>query len=278
MASNRNRSEGWQHAKLTGHENERLIAELTERDPDVQRRLLDAAHISGYTIKSVEYGGLCEADVDSVFGGKTKSKTDMWLNLSNGQRLNVSIKKDEGGQVFLIGIDRFIEGFELQYKRKIPDDIKRALSLYFGSAEDTIEIINRFGGANKSLETRKHRLVADTLKAYNVALYDDLLQWFSDNTVELFDFCFAKGLACNERDWAHIVWYKNMVGENQFDTIIYLPDITNQICAKVEYGSKNGGSTIQLPFGFVQWHSPRKVIPGNLQFHHNYRKVLDFIR
>lgn len=55
MASNRNRSEGWQHAKLTGHENERLIAELTERDPDVQRRLLDAAHISGYTIKSVEY-------------------------------------------------------------------------------------------------------------------------------------------------------------------------------------------------------------------------------
>lgn len=274
----RNRSEGWEHAKRSGHENERLVAELTAADSNVQKRLLDAAHIYDCTISSVEYGGLCETDVDSVFGGKTKSKTDMWLNLSDGRRLNVSIKKDEGGQVFLIGIDRFIEGFELQYKKHIPDNIRRAISLYFGSAEDTIEIINRYGGANKSLETRKHRLVAETLKAYNMDLYNDLLQWFNDNMVELFDFCFAKGLANNESDWAQIVWYKNMVGENPFDTIIYLPDIANKIHAKAEYGFKNGGSTIQLPFGFVQWHSPRKVIPGNLQFHHNYSKVIEFIK
>lgn len=278
MLSNRNRAEGWQHAKLSGHENERLIAELTEKDSTVQRRLLDAAHIHGCSIQSVEYGGLCEVDVDSVFGGKTKSKTDMWLNLSNGQRLNVSIKKDESGQVFLIGIDRFIEGFEFQYEKELPEAVKRALHLYYGSAEDTIDIINRFGGANKPLEIRKHRLVGDTLRAYDADLYNGLLQWFNDNIVDLFDFCFAKGLACNPQDWAHIVWYKNMIGENQFDTIIYLPDITNRISATAEYGTRNGGSTIQLPFGFVQWHSPRKVIPGSLQFHHSYSKVLDFIR
>lgn len=277
MASNRNRAEGWQHAKLTGHENERLIAELTEQDATIQRRLLDAAHIHECSIQSVEYGGLCETDVVSVFGEKTKSKTDMWLNLSNGQRLNVSIKKDEGGQVFLIGIDRFIEGFELQYRKEIPKDIKRALSLYFGSAEDTIDIINQFNGANKTLEIRKHRLVGDTLKAYSASLYNGLLQWFNDNIIDLFDFCFAKGLAQNPLDWAQIVWYKNMVGENQLDTIIYLPDIANHIGATAEYGTKNGGSTIQLPFGFVQWHSPRKIIPGSIQFHHNYNKVLDFI-
>ena len=178
----------------------------------------------------------------------------------------------------MIGIDRFIEGFELQYKKEIPEAVKRALYLYFGSAEDTIDIINRFGGANKTLEIRKHRLVGDTLRAYDADLYNGLLQWFNDNIVDLFDFCFAKGLARNPQDWAHIVWYKNMIGENQFDTIIYLPDITNRICATAEYGTRNGGSTIQLPFGFVQWHSPRKVIPGNLQFHHSYSKVLDFIR
>ncbi len=278
MPINRNRAEGWQHAKLSGHENERLIAELTEKDTTVQKRLLDAAHIQGCKIQNVEYGGLCEAGVDSVFDGKTKSKTDMWLNLTNGQRLNVSIKKDEGGQVFLIGIDRFIEGFEIQYKKNIPSPVKRALSLYFGSANDTREIINQYGGANKNLEIRKNRLVGDTLKAYDVDLYNGLLQWFNDNIIELFDFCFAKGLARNPHDWANIVWYKNMVGENQFDTIIYLPDITNRICATAGYGTKNGGSTIQLPFGFVQWHSPKNKFPGKIQFHHKYDKVLDFVR
>lgn len=277
MATQRNRSEGWQHAKLTGHENEKLIAELTETDKSVQKRLLDAAHITGCTIEKVSYGGLCESDVPSVLGGKTKSKTDMWLHLSNGNRLNVSIKKDTGGQVFLIGIDRFIEGFEIQYKKSIPSDVKRALSLYFGSADDTLDIVNKYASENKHLETRKHRLVAQTLKAYDVNLYNTLLSWVNSNVVELFDFCFSKGLASNPEDWAHLIWYKNMIGENQFDTLIYLPDITNKIPASAEYGTRNGGSTIQLPFGFVQWHSPRKVIPGNIQFHHSYEKVLEIL-
>lgn len=116
----RNREEGWQHAKMTGHENESKIAELVTKDFAVQKRLLECAHLNSakFSIMKVEYGGLYEVDVDCILGGKTKSKTDMWLHLSNGKRLNVSIKKDAGGQVFLIGIDRFVNGFELQYKRK----------------------------------------------------------------------------------------------------------------------------------------------------------------
>ncbi len=43
--SGRNRAEGWKHAKKTGHENERLIAELTEADKAIQNRLLDCAHM-----------------------------------------------------------------------------------------------------------------------------------------------------------------------------------------------------------------------------------------
>ena len=89
----RNRAEGWQHAKITGHENERIIAELTENDTEVQQRLLNCAHLNNVMIEGVEYGGLCETDVECIFGGRTKSKTDMWLYLSNGKRLNVSIKK-----------------------------------------------------------------------------------------------------------------------------------------------------------------------------------------
>lgn len=271
----RNRAEGWQHAKVTGHENERLVAELTKSDIDIQKRLLQCAHIADAKVEKVEYGGLCETDVDCVLGGKTKSKTDMWLFLSNGKRLNISIKKDEDGQVFLIGIDRFIKGFELQYHKSIPDTVKRAISLYFGSADDTIEVIKKYSNTNKKLEIRKNRIVADTLKEYNEDFYNLLLNWFNDNVSELFDFCFAKGLAKNSEDWAQIVWYKNMVGENQFDTMLYLEDLKDNIPHNVVYGTRNGGSTIQLPFGFLQWHSPKKIIPGNLQFHHSYKKIKD---
>ena len=269
----RDRAEGWKHAKLSGHENERLVAELTENDINIQKRLLQCAHINDATVVQVEFGGLCETDVDCILGGKTKSKTDMWLLLSNGKRLNISIKKDECGQVFLIGIERFIKGFELQYHKEIPALVKRAISLYFGSSVDTLEVINNFSNANKQLETRKHRIVANTLKAYDENLYYSLLNWFNDNISELFDFCFAKGLASNSEDWAQIVWYKNMVGENQFDTMLYLEDFKSNIPHTAAYGTRNGGSTIQLPFGFVQWHSPRKIIPGNLQFHHSYEKI-----
>lgn len=269
----RNRSQGWKYAKRSGHKNEQLVAELTKNDINIQKRLLQCAHITDATVDKVEFGGLCETDVDCVLGGKTKSKTDMWLFLSNGKRLNVSIKKDEEGQVFLIGIERFIKGFELQYRKEIPDSVKRAISLYFGSAVDTIEVINDFGSANKQLENRKHRIVADTLKLYDEKLYCSLLNWFNDNISELFDFCFAKGLSLKSEDWAQIVWYKNMVGENQFDTMLYLNDFKSKIPNTARYGSRNGGSTIQLPFGFVQWHSPRRIIPGNIQFHHSYKKI-----
>ncbi len=274
----RNRATGWQHAKLSGHKNEKLVAELTQSNADIQARLLKCAHLSGVSITNVEFGGICETDVDCVLGGKTKSKTDMWLHLSNGNKLNVSIKKDESGQVFLIGIDRFIDGFEKQYNTKISDDVKRAISLYFGSAADIVNIIQSFSTINKSLELRKHRLVAETLKAYDIRLYNVLLNWINININNLFDFCFSKGLAKNSHDWAHIVWYKNLIGENQFDQMIYLPDIHHKLSATAEYGTRNGGSTIQLPFGFVQWHSPRKVIPGDLQFHHSFKKICEFIK
>ena len=271
----RNRAEGWKHAKNSGHENEKRIAELVRDNLNIQKRLLECAHLDSdkISVSKIEYGGLCEKDVDCIIdNGKTKSKTDMWMYLSNGKRLNISIKKDNGGQVYLISIDRFINGFERQYNKNIPNEVKRALSLYFGSADDTLQIVNKHGTKNKALECRKHRLVAETLKAYDSSLYIALLNWINDNISELFDFCFSRGLAKNKEDWAEIVWYKNTIGENTFDSLFYLPDI--KILPKTAtYGKRNGGSTIQLPFGFVQWHSPRKIIPGDIQFHHNFEKI-----
>ena len=65
-----------------------------------------------------------------------------------------------------------------------------------------------------------------------------------------------------------------MLGEFDFDTMINIAEAQNAFLLPAVYGPRNGGSTIQLPFGFVQWHSPRKIIPGNIQFHHDYDKII----
>ncbi|MCK9479883.1 MAG: hypothetical protein M0R40_10370 [Firmicutes bacterium] len=276
--SGRNRATGWQHAKLSGHENEALIAQLTKKNKALQNRILKCAHINDVAVVDVEYGGLAEKNVDCIFSGKkTKSKTDMSLFLSNGERLNVSIKKERSGQVFLIGIDRFIQGFERQYLQTIPSAVKRAIALYFGSAHDIPEVIFKCATSRIDMQTKKHRLVAETLKAYDFNLANILISWINANISNLFDFCFSRGLAKNKKDYAQIIWYKNMLGENELDKLIYLPDILKRVPPTAEYGNKNGGSTIQLPFGFVQWHSPSKKTPGSLQFHHNYSKIVDLL-
>jgi len=271
--ADRNRAEGWQHAKLTGHENEALLETLVESDIGLQDRLLECGKYPGVEIEDMDFGGLRESEVDCVLGGKTKSKSDMHLYLENGAKINVSIKKSEGGQVYLIRVDRFIEGFEMQFDKEIPADVKRAISLFWGTAEDTRAIVNRFGGRNKAYELRKHRLVRETLDAYDESLSDALIQWFNDNIQDIFSFCFVTGLAADEDEWANIIWYRNELAENDIDEMFNVDDIRARLTPTAEYGTRMGGSTIQLPFGFVQWHSPTKVIPGCMQFHHNYEKI-----
>lgn len=271
----RDRASGWKHAKLSGHENERLLEELVQSDIATQQRLLAAAHKENATIVDIDFGGLRETNVPSVFGDTTKSKTDMHLYLSDGSRVNVSIKKSTGGQVYLIGADRFIRGFEMQYGLKIPADVKRAISLFWGTADDTIDIVNQYAGENKAYELRKHRLVAYTLGLYNYDLSRVLVDWFNDMMPYIFDFCFSRGLARNAEDWADIVWYRNELQENDVDEMFNISDLGNALPRNAEYGTRTGGSTIQLPFGFVQWHSPTKKIPGDMQFHHSYEKLAE---
>lgn len=269
----RDRATGWKHAKLSGHENERLLEELVESDLYTQRRLLKTAHKEMCAITEIDFGGLHETNVLSVFGDTTKSKSDMHLYLDDGSCINVSIKKSTGGQVYLIGADRFIRGFELQYGYSVPDDVKRAISLYWGTAADTLSIVNQIAGPERAYEARKHRLVAYTLGIYDQHLAHCLVEWFNDMMPLVFDFCFSRGLAQNEADWADIVWYRNELQENDVDDMFNIIDLERNLPRNAEYGTRTGGSTIQLPFGFVQWHSPTKKIPGDMQFHHSYEKL-----
>ena len=273
----RDRAEGWKHAKLSGHENEAKLEELMEHDASVQNFFLKKIGKNGCKIVHVDVGGLFETNVPCVFEGETtKSKTDMHIILNDGSKYNVSIKKSLAGQVYLINANRFIKGFEIQYKTTIPQDVKRAILLFWGYEKDVPQIVNIYG-VKKDYETRKHRLVGDTLKKYDKSLYDLLLSWFRNNIKNIADFCFSKGLAKNEADWANVVWYRNLLGENQVNDIYFIDEMTSklEIHGKKEttYGNVGGGTTIQLPFGFVQWHSPTKKIPGDMQFHHNHEKV-----
>lgn len=274
----RNRAEGWKHAKLTGHENEALLEAIVENDGGLQSRLLSCGGFPDAEIDHIDFGGLKEHDVDCILGGKTKSKSDMHIYLNNDHQINVSIKKSAGGQVYLIGVDRFIEGFEAQFGKTIPEDVKRAISLYWGTADDTTDIVQAYSGKNKSYELRKHRLVKETMDAYDPKLSEILLQWFNDNIADIFLFCFASGMASDKNEWANVIWYRNELQENDMDDMFNISELARKMTSTAEFGTKTGGSTIQLPFGFVQWHSPKKVIPGCMQFHHGFDKMRGLVK
>lgn len=83
------------------------------------------------------------------------------------------------------------------------------------------------------------------------------------------------GAAVSKDTWADYVWYINLLGDYNIDCIFNINTLcyAAQSVAKTEtyYGDKNGGTTIQLPFGFVQWHQQK------MQFHHSYEKISKLI-
>ena len=274
----RNRAEGWQHAKITGHSNEELCAFLLKENLEVQKRFLNCLGLKNEKVEEVKTGALHEHDVPSILGDKTKAKPDLYVTLSSGNIIGVSLKKSLSGQVFLISVDRFIQGFEAAYD-EIPDIVKQGIKLFWGGHPDIIKIANKINGKYIDYELRKKRLVHDTIAKYNPDIDSSLINWFRDNVTKIFEFCFTKGLASEHKDWAHIIWYKNMVDPDMcVDTFLTLDTIRTKISTdKIVYGTRTGGSTILLPFGFVQWHDPGNKGNNNLQFHHKYNELIKLL-
>lgn len=71
MPTGRNRASGWQHAKLSGHENE---TDIEQRFKDENFKSAFSKRLGIGKIDSASVGGINETDVISVFGDKTKSK------------------------------------------------------------------------------------------------------------------------------------------------------------------------------------------------------------
>jgi hypothetical protein len=269
---NRDRATGWKHAKISGHFNENSVTELISNDTNTHARILSCSKCQNLAYSAAILGGINEKKVESVVGAKTTPKTDIEVQFIS-KSINVSLKKSLGGQVFLVSVDNFIKGFEVQYNKKIPDKVKKAISLFWGTSDEVKYIVNHSNSKYKKYELRKHRVVASTLEKYDKELSDLLILWFAENMADIFDFCFSKGLAKNQKDWADILWYKNQLEENDIDEMFSISEIRSLIPNEAEYGPKNGGTTIQLPFGFVQWHCPSGVVPGLMQFHHSFKKL-----
>lgn len=275
--NSRDRSEGWKHAKISGHENETLVNDKLIQDLDFQNDFLCRFNREGEYIISSSVGGIHESDVDGINCNKTKSKTDLSILLSNEELINISIKKSVGGQAYLVRGNTFIEIFEKQFNKEVPLHIKRAINLFWSEATDAVDIIEKFG--NKVIpyeydQQIKHKsLNASTLLLYNQELYNGLLTWFKDNMYEICKLVFSMGAAKYEEDWAHLLWYINLIEEEPLDSVFVIEDIAYRSLNRSQectfYGSKNGGTTIQLPFGFVQWHQQR------MQFHHNFNRITD---
>ncbi len=105
-----------------------------------------------------------------------------------------------------------------------------------------------------------------SLVNYDRVKADNFLQWIKDNIDRITEFCFSRGLASQSSEWAEYVWYINLLGEDDIDVIFKVSDITDAMRLnqeKVFASHVNGGSTIRLPFGFVQWHQRK------MQFHHD---------
>lgn len=273
----RNRSEGWKHAKISGHANENDITNKINNNNTFRENLEKKLNLKS-SIKFAEVGGLNEKNVEDVFGRKTKSKTDLKIILKDKKKINISIKKSLGGQVYLIGVDRFLNGFEIQFKKKIDEDIKRAFKLFFSGANDILQIIDSAVLSKieeekkikiKKYEKRKKRITWLTFEEYNLQLSLKFIEWFKQNINDIFLFCFERGLSINKEEWADFIWYKNELMENEIDFVfdikkMYKTINNNQFKQMIVQGSTLGGTTLKLPFGFVQWHQ------SQIQFHHNF--------
>ena len=271
----RNRASGWKHAKLSGHTNEERVKELLDENEEYCAELLERINRSNDIVTRTSIGGLHETNVPGVLGKKTKSKTDLKIFCKGENTINVSIKQSLGGQVYFVRAGLFIEVYEKQFKESIPVEVQRGIELFWASADDALAIIERYGDKSDKksydLQIRHKSLNATTLRAYDQNLYDSMLSWFKEHAYELTKLAFTMGAAKDSEEWSEYVWYINLLGENDVDDIFYIEDICN--AAKLHsdtetyYGDSNGGTTIQLPFGFVQWHQRQ------LQFHHSYEKI-----
>ena len=281
--SGRNRQEGWKHAKVDGHLNEDRLSARLNTDLELSNYLSIQCFSKRLGIPSSVSGGGASADhVTDVFGGWTNGKPDLEISWGPTQTIRVSVKKSRGGQVFLTSVDRFSEGFQKHFGKAVPSQVKKCLNLFIGGDRELINNAmkgKKFLGPKHRrtgvpLEVHQGRLVALSLAHHFSEDWDATLTWFKANIGAITDFAFARGYAKQSSDFATHLWYVKAETLTDNGAVSKISDLV-KACTKnsdgVAVGPKNGGTTIQLPFGFLQMHAPKSE--NLMQFHHSRSKI-----
>lgn len=279
----RNRPEGWKHAKVDGHLNEDRLSVQLGTDLTLANYLSLQCFSKELGIPEVVSGGGASAShVSDVFGGRTNGKPDLEVSWGSGNTVRISVKKSRSGQVFLTSVDRFTDGFRIHFGQKVPAEVKHCISLFIGGDEEALRKAMQgrrlLGPVHRRtgilLEEHQTRLVAKTLETYFRDDWHATIAWFGENIASITDFAFSRGYAKASADFATHLWYVKAAGYSKDSLLSPIEDLTSACSRhadKVSTGRKNGGTTIQLPFGFLQMHSPKAE--NLMQFHHSRAKI-----
>lgn len=264
----RNRSEGWKFAKNSGHLNEDMLANIESIPYEISNLIGE-----GEKIISINGAGPSQKKEMSVLGHKTTPKIDNIIK-TNLRSLKISLKKSLSGQVLLTSSDNFFDTLEKMFQVKVNDDVRQTMKLFTGEDNEGVRESLKNDDVNRSnlkcsRNQRTRRLNGEALLKLNPYNTTKLLNFLSDNIVEITKMVFSTGSVKNKDFHVDYLYYKNLVNENKSaDTIFNIKDILKNVSDKpIEFGPKFGGTTILLPFGHLQMHK------NMLQIHHNYEKI-----
>ena len=270
--------------KLDGHENERRLRVALTEDEAFRAAFCARIGRDGADFLGAEGGGLNEERVATVLGTKSPGKTDLTLRWRTPEepRTNVSVKMDENGQVHLTTPERFVAAWAATFGTNVPPRVAKALGLFFGTDPDAARILEETpieidGERVRALE-RSHNgaLCFDVLAHHDAAMAEELLVWLRDNRRALTDLCFSRGYAADPDEWAQWLWYRDAVRpERGLDRLIRISDLADAVDALTDEelrtlirpGPKNGGTTILLPFGHLQY------LHGKAEFYQSRAKI-----
>lgn len=266
--------------KMSGHKNEEMIAEALNRNAAFRAHFCERIGVNESDFVAATAGGRCAPQVESVIGGKTAEKTDIRILWKGGSLTNISLKKDAAGQVYLVTARNFVAVYEAQYNVTVPDKVRRALALFIGEAEDSRAILDATDISVDGEKVRgiayeqNYRLVFEVIRNYDATMASMLLDWLKKQIASVCELCFSAGAVRDRDKWANVLWYKNLVDADGqgLDFLVPINRIVSALVKNgnrnvVERGPKNGGSTIQLPFGHLQYHLKQ------LEFYQQLKKI-----
>jgi hypothetical protein len=281
-----NRSDGWREAKNSAHALEVALAKVIENNLSAANWVSQECfqELRGKPVSVVADGKKAKR-VPAIIDKKTTGKIDIEVGwddkkYSDSPSARLSLKKCVEGQAFLIGVERFIAGFEAHYGVVIPASVKQSIRVFIGGDTKLISslmagksykgVIHRSG---KLLEVHQKRISGETLRQHFPSDWDEMLDWFDENVAAITDFVFARGLALEDRDVATHIWYhidNKKTKQNEINAIYSISQLIDEVSNDSEYVRRNNRdakTVIVFPFGKLQMHQ------GQMQFRHDYNKV-----